>query len=113
MRFLRRGRGRPALPWSGRPPNGPRMRLVATAVVSAIAGEFATWPTTAEVLARAGFIHRERTTIHSLAVEEADCLLRLGVGRHRDESKAAGFPRELILHQCDFGDRAGFGKGIL
>ncbi len=46
-------------------------------------------------------------------MEEADRLLRFGIRGHRDEGKAAGLARELILHERGVRDGAGFGEKIL
>jgi hypothetical protein len=83
----------------------------ATAKGAALSATAAT--ATRAVFAGTRFIHGQRTALHGLAVKDADRLLRFLGGRHGDEGKSAGTARELVLHERDFGNGAGFGEGVL
>jgi hypothetical protein len=83
--------------------------ITTTAAAVATATAAASTPATAVAAATTGwasltwasFVHGQRTAFDRLAIELADCLLRIGVRRHRDESEAARFSGKLILHQRD------------
>ncbi|MEY2480828.1 MAG: hypothetical protein QOI04_1755 [Verrucomicrobiota bacterium] len=81
----------------------------AATAITAAASTAARWAS----FARSGFVHGKRTTFHGLAVKFRDCFLRIGIGRHRNESKAARFTGELVLHERDFLHRARLGEKIL
>jgi hypothetical protein len=59
------------------------------------------------------FVHRQGAAFDRLAVELRDRVLRILVGRHRDERKAARLTRELILHERDFLHGARLSEKIL
>jgi len=85
----------------------------ATTTTEAAASAAATTAAAGAVFTRTRFVHREGAALHGLAVEEADRLLAFFGRGHGDEGKATAPARELILHEGDFGDGAGFGEGIL
>jgi hypothetical protein len=75
----------------------------APAVPSA-AGTFFAW---------ARFIDRQRTTFQRFTVELIDRVLCVCFTRHCDESEAAGFAGEFVLHEHHFADSARLSKQIL
>jgi hypothetical protein len=83
--------------------------VTTTAAAVATATAAASTPATAVAAATtwwasftwASFVHGQRATFDGLAIELGDCLLRICVRRHRDESEAARFSGKLILHQRD------------
>jgi adenine-specific DNA methylase len=81
-----------------------------TAAASATVATAATWRAS---FTWASFVHGERTAFDRLAVELADRLLRIGVGRHRHKREAARFTGKLILHQRDLLHRASLSEKIL
>ena len=101
--------------------------LVAATVAAAIATATAAAATTtaegtarsaaataaAAFFTRTGFVDGQRATLHGLAVEEADGFLGFFSRGHGHEGEAAAFAGELILHESDFGDGAGFGESVL
>ena len=89
------------------------MRPAGLVAASATAADVAARAAASAVFTRTRFIHREGAALHGLAVEEADRLLAFVGRRHGDEGEATGFARELILHEGDLGDSAGFAEGIL
>ena len=80
-----------------------------SAASTAIAAATARWA----CFARSRFVHGQRPTFNSLAVELGDRLLRVLLRRHGDEGKAARFPGELVLHEGDFLHRADAREEIL
>jgi hypothetical protein len=84
-----------------------------TAAAAAIVVASATTASPAPLIARTGFIHAERASVYLLAVQLAHGVLRIAIGRHRDECKSAGFPREFILHQQDFCHSASLREQVL
>jgi hypothetical protein len=75
--------------------------VAATAIATAAAATTATGRTG---LARTRFIHGQRAAFHGLPIELGDGFLCVGFRCHRDESEAARFTGELVLHQRDFLD---------
>ena len=85
-----------------------------SATVTAAAAAVAAATTTAAAattggtsFAWASLIDRQRSAFHGLAVELRDGSLSVRFSAHRDKGKAAGLAGEFILHERDFGDRAG------
>src|SRR5262249_10164629 len=96
----------------------PRVAAATSASAAATAVGAASTATAAAAAARAlfartRFIDGQGTALQVFAVEDFDRLLGFGVARHGDEGETAGFSGEPVLHQDDFGDRAGFGERIL
>jgi hypothetical protein len=81
----------------------------ASTTATAVAAATTWWAS----LTWASFVHGQRATFDGLAVELADCLLRICVRRHRDESEAARFSGKLILHQRDLLDWSCLSEKIL
>ena len=78
-----------------------------TAATTAVAAAATTTATGGTSFARASLIDRQRSTFHGLAVELRDGSLSVRFSAHRDKGEAAGLAGEFILHERDFGDRAG------
>src|SRR5438045_3453692 len=89
------------------------------AAATAVAAATAAIPTAATTtagrtrFARTRFVHGQRPPFDGFAIELGDRLRRIRVRRHGDESEAARFTGELVLHQRDFLDRADAGKHVL
>jgi hypothetical protein len=67
----------------------------------------------AALIARARFVDAEGASLDLLAVKLGDGVLSVCLGGHGDEGESAGFAREFILHEQDFGDGAGLRKHVL
>ena len=67
----------------------------ATATVTAAAA-------TATFLTRAGFVDGQRTAVDVLAVDLADGIGGILLGRHGDKGKTAGLARDAVLHEKHF-----------
>ena len=85
-----------------------------SATVTAAAAAVAAATTTAAAattggtsFAWASLIDRQGSTFHGLTVELRDGSLSVRFSAHRDKGEAAGLAGEFILHERDFGDRAG------
>jgi hypothetical protein len=93
-------------------------RLTPAALSAAVATSIATVTATAATawwarLARTRFVHGQGTAFECRAIDFRNCLLRICVGGHGDESEATGFAGEFVLHQHDFLNWARFGKKLL
>ena len=98
----------------------PALTTATVTAIAAGAAEAATFAAAATTTAAegtvftgTGLVDRERTTVHGLAVEHRDCVLRFLIGRHGDEREAARFAGEFILHEQDFVNNARLGEEIL
>jgi len=65
------------------------------------------------LLARTGFVDRERPTLEGLFMEHLDRLGNIFRRRHFDEGETAGSPRRAVLHDVNGDHRAGLGEVVL
>jgi hypothetical protein len=81
-----------------------------TTTIAAATAASASWSTW---FARTSFVYRQGPAFYRLAIVFGNRFLRIGFRRHRDESKAARFAGEFILHQGHFLHRSNSREHVL